>query len=41
MEKTMRICVIESPYKAHSEFELRRNLAYARALVEHVTLRGD
>lgn len=37
----MRICVIESPYKANTEFELQRNLAYARALVEHVTLRGD
>lgn len=37
----MRLVVIESPYKARYEVELERNLAYARALVEHVTLRGD
>ena len=37
----MRIVVIESRYRAHTKFELRRNLAYARALVEHVTMRGD
>jgi hypothetical protein len=37
----MRIVVLESPYKADSEFGLQRNLAYASALVEHVTLRGD
>jgi hypothetical protein len=37
----MRIVVIESPYRSYSAFELQRNLAYARALVEHVTLRGD
>lgn len=37
----MKICVIESPYRSTSEFQLRLNLAYARALVEHVTLRGD
>lgn len=36
-----RIVVIESPYKAHSQWELDRNLAYARALVRAVTLRGD
>jgi acid stress-induced BolA-like protein IbaG/YrbA len=38
---SMRICIIESPYRARTEFELQRNLAYARALVRHVTLRGD
>lgn len=37
----MRIVVTESRYKATNEIELTRNLAYARALVEHVTLRGD
>lgn len=37
----MRICVIESPYRSTSEWQLRLNLAYARALVEHITLRGD
>jgi acid stress-induced BolA-like protein IbaG/YrbA len=37
----MRIVVCESPYRATSEWQLRLNLAYARALVERVTLRGD
>lgn len=37
----MRIVVIESPYRSRSLTLLERNLAYARALVEHVTLRGD
>lgn len=37
----MKICVIESPYRSESDWQLRLNLAYARALVEHVTLRGD
>lgn len=37
----MRIVVIESPYRSRSQTLLERNLAYARALVEHVTLRGD
>lgn len=37
----MRICVIESRYEATNSVELTRNLAYARALVEYVTLRGD
>lgn len=36
-----RLVVIESPYKAHRELELQRNLAYARALLRFVTLRGD
>lgn len=39
--KPPRLCVVESPYKAFDEFTLQRNLAYARALLEHVTLRGD
>lgn len=37
----MKLVVVESPYRAYTAFELERNLAYARALVEHVTLRGD
>jgi hypothetical protein len=37
----MRVVVIESPYRCYTAWELERNLAYARALVEHVTLRGD
>jgi hypothetical protein len=37
----MKIAVIESPYRSETDWELRRNLAYARALVAHVTLRGD
>lgn len=37
----VRIVVVESRYRAESEWELQRNLAYARALVAHVTLRGD
>ena len=36
-----RLVVIESPYKAHRELELQRNLAYSRALMRFVTLRGD
>lgn len=37
----MKLVVIESPYRSYTAFELERNLAYARALVEHITLRGD
>lgn len=37
----MKIVVIESPYRSRSQTLLERNLAYARALVERVTLRGD
>jgi len=36
-----RIVVVESPYKARTQWELDRNLAYARALVRAVTMRGD
>lgn len=37
----VRVAVIETPYKADSDFGLRRNLAYARAVLHHVTMRGD
>ena len=37
----MRFVVVESPYRARTEFELSLNLAYARALVRFVSLRGD
>lgn len=37
----MRIVVIESKYRSFNEQGLRMHLAYARALVEHVTMRGD
>jgi hypothetical protein len=36
----MKLVVCESPYRAETPFELRRNLAYARALVHHFTMRG-
>jgi acid stress-induced BolA-like protein IbaG/YrbA len=37
----MRLCVIESPYRSFNDYDLQRNLAYARALLRHVALRGD
>ncbi len=37
----MRFVVCESPHRARAEFELSLNLAYARALVRFVALRGD
>lgn len=36
----MKIAIVESPYKSTTDFELRRNLAYARALVHHFVMRG-
>jgi len=41
VHRTGRIVVIESPYRAYSELELQRNLAYCRALVRFVVNRGD
>lgn len=37
----MRIVVVESPFRSSTEQELRRNLAYVRALFDHVIERGD
>lgn len=36
----MKIAIVESPYRSETDFELLRNLAYARALVHHFTMRG-
>ena len=41
MVKQCRVIVCESPFRAFNEYDLQRNLAYARALVRHITLRGD
>lgn len=37
----MRLVIIESPYRATSEWELNRNLAYLRALLLDSVLRGE
>lgn len=37
----MRLVIVESPYKAASESELRRNTAYVRACLHDCLIRGD